>query len=221
VPDRSTFATAQEVCERLDLWRRLPAAVVERLRRADPADETPRTLDDVHTHVVADSAIMCAAAAAAARKRGYDAAVLGLGVEGEALEAGRWLATRLKTCAPGTVLIAGGENTVTLPADPASPANGKGGPSQEAALSAAMVLEGRGPSCVLCVDSDGTDGPTDAAGGLVDDLTAGVVREGGAGLGTALAHHAGYDTLASAGDLVFTGSTGTNVNDLKIALKPR
>ena len=130
VPDRSTFATAQEVCERLDLWRRLPAAVVERLRRADPADETPRTLDDVHTHVVADSAIMCAAAAAAARKRGYDAAVLGLGVEGEALEAGRWLATRLKTCAPGTALIAGGENTVTLPADLAGPANGKGGPSQ-------------------------------------------------------------------------------------------
>ena len=75
------------------------------------------------------------------------------------------------------------------------------------------------PSCLLCMDSDGTDGPTDAAGGLVDDLSAGAAREGGVDLEAALARHASYAALRALGDLVVTGPTGTNVNDLKIALR--
>ena len=94
-----------------------------------------------------------------------------------------------------------------------------GGPSQEAALAAALALDGHdAASCVLCLDSDGTDGPTDAAGGLVDDMTVAAARAGGCDLAGALARHEALATLAALGDLVVTGPTGTNVNDLKIAL---
>ena len=104
----------------------------------------------------------------------------------------------------------------------------RGGPNQEAALAAALRLAS-GPACILCIDSDGTDGPTDAAGGLVDDLTcaedADAQPDSGETLahqaiGKALARHAAYEALATASDLVLTGPTGTNVNDLKIALRP-
>ena len=221
VPDTSTFRGAQRACDRWGLWPDLPAAVAERLRRADPAAETPRTLEDVHTYVVADAAAMCRAAAEEARRRGYDARVLTLALEGEAADAGRWLAEQIGESAPGTALIAGGENTVALPAVFGTAGHGHGGPSQEAAVSASVALQGFGPACVLCLDSDGTDGPTDACGGLVDDLSASTA--GGCGLDPtkALAAHDCYEALAAIGDLMVSGSTGTNVNDLKIALRPR
>ena len=76
-------------------------------------------------------------------------------------------------------------------------------------------------TCALFIDSDGTDGPTDAAGGLVDDLSASAARERGVDLGAALAAHDAYAALTRLGDLVFTGPTGTNVNDLRILLKGR
>ena len=84
VPDRSTFAMAQEACDRWDLWEKLPPPVAARLRRADPADETPKTLPGVHTFVLADSAGMCEAAAGEAGRRGYAAEVATLELEGEA-----------------------------------------------------------------------------------------------------------------------------------------
>ncbi|HQJ98698.1 MAG TPA: MOFRL family protein, partial [Thermoleophilia bacterium] len=107
-----------------------------------------------------------------------------------------------------------------------------GGPSQEAALAAAIALSaaraGRrsAPSrhdaeaaCILCMDSDGTDGPTDAAGGLVDDLSAAAAAAAGVDLQAALAAHGAGPALEAIGDLIVTGPTGTNVNDLKIALR--
>ena len=97
-----------------------------------------------------------------------------------------------------------------------------GGPSQEAAVAAALELgrrpAGAPPVCALCIDSDGTDGPTEAAGGLVDDLTSSVLADAGVDVTAALAAHAAGGVLAAAGDLVFTGPTGTNVNDLKLGL---
>jgi hydroxypyruvate reductase/glycerate 2-kinase len=218
VPDRSTFAMAQEVCDRFALWDELPRSVVERLRTADPAQETPKAIAGITTVVVANSAKMCAAAAGEAGRRGYSPTVLTLELEGAAREAGAWLAERLAAAGAGGALIAGGENTVTLAA--ASAAAAAGGPNQEAALAAAAALPAIGPSCVLCLDSDGTDGPTDAAGGLVDDLTPGHARELGVDVHRALADHASHDCLRAVGDLVVSGPTGTNVNDLKIALTP-
>ena len=174
VPDSSTWADAQATCERYGLWDELPGAVAARLRRADPRQETPRRLPAVHTWVMADAALMCAAAAAEAAALGYAPEQLGLDWQGEAREGGVALATRLVQAAPGSCLIVGGEHTVELGA--AGP--GAGGPNQEAALGAALELSGRVEAAVACLDSDGSDGPTDAAGGLVDDLTA---RDGGDG----------------------------------------
>ena len=217
VPDRSTFAMAQEVCDRYGLWGALPRSAADRLRRADPGDETPKEIANVRTFVVANSEKMCAAAAAAAQARGYAPRLLTLELQGESHDAGRELARQARTAAPGAALIAGGETTVAL--GDAARSAGQGGPNQEAALAAAIELEGGLPACVLCLDSDGTDGPTEAAGGLVDDLTTSVAGERCVDLGAALAGHTSTSALAVVGDLVVTGSTGTNVNDLSIALR--
>ncbi len=232
LPDRSTFAMAQEVCDRFALWNELPRSVVERLREGDPAQETPKAIDGITTLVVADSATMCRAAADEAGRRGYVPTILTLELEGEARDAGAWLGDQLANAGHGAALIAGGENTVTLPGghladDRRVDSAASGGPNQEAALAAAVAVDGTGnggvhgaaASCLLCLDSDGTDGPTDAAGGLVDDFSADVAREGGVDLDAALTRHTSHDALLALGDLVVTGATGTNVNDLKIGLR--
>jgi len=225
VPDPSTFAMAQEVCERFGLWDRLPRPVAARLREADPALETPKAIPRIRTVVVADSATMCEAAAGEAGRRGYRTRVVTLELEGEARQAGGWFARQVAdasaTTSGPTCLIAGGENTVTLEGDgdPPHQATGGGGPNQEAALAAAPYLAVTDvPAAVLCLDSDGHDGPTDAAGGLVDDLTVGHGRAAGLDIQEALRRHAAHDCLAALGDLVVTGFTGTNVNDLKVGL---
>jgi glycerate 2-kinase len=235
VPDRSTWAAARDTCDRFCLWEKLPAAVADRLRRADAAQATPKDVrgtaaGQAMTWVVANASQMCAGAAEEARRLGYSPRLLGLDWEGEARGAGAALARELLASPPGACLLAGGENTVTLPAGPRRP----GGPSQEAALAAALALasasgaDGGLPTVVLCIDSDGTDGPTEAAGGLVDDLTApGGLAHGEAGaaqaaagrIGAALADHAALDALLGIGDLIITGPTDTNVNDLKIGLR--
>lgn len=218
VPDSSTWASAQATCERFALWDDLPPAVAARLRRADPAQETPRRLPAVRTWVMADAARMCAGAAAEAAARGYTPEQLGLDWQGEAREGATALVGRLARAAPGACLIAGGEHTVGLGAGGAL---GAGGPNQEAALAAALGLADGGEAAVVCLDSDGTDGPTDAAGGVVDDLTAPAAAAAGIDLAGALAGHTAHDALAALGDLVVTGPTGTNVNDLKVALRER
>jgi glycerate-2-kinase len=221
--DRSTFADAVAACDTAGLWERLPPAVAAHLRRADPAAETVKHLPRVHDHIVATSSLMCDAAASAARTLGYRAEVLTLELEGESAAAGRWMADRLRGVGAGAALIAGGETTVTLVHDDAgqeraAQEDASGGPSQEAALSGALALEGRPPACLLCIDSDGSDGPTDAAGGLVDDLTAEAARAAGIDLPAALAAHRSGPALSAIGDLVVTGPTGTNVNDLRVGL---
>jgi len=216
VPDTSSWASAQATCDRFALWDDLPSAVVARLRRADPRQETPRRLPAVRTWVMADAARMCAAAAAEAAALGYMPEQLGLDWEGEAREGAAALVARLGQASPGACLIAGGEHTVELGA---RGPRGAGGPNQEAALAAALELAGGGEAAVVCLDSDGTDGPTDAAGGVVDDLTAPAAAAASLDLAAALAGHDAYAALAALGDLVVTGPTGTNVNDLKVALR--
>ena len=193
VPDPSTFADAHEACDRFGLWEELPAPVAAHLRRADPAAETVRELPDVHTRVLATSATMCSATLAAALELGYVSELLTLELEGDSAAAGRLLARSARRLGPGRALVAGGETVVAL--GPAG--HGLGGPSQEAAVAAAIELAGGGPACALCLDSDGSDGPTDAAGGIVDDLTVAELATQGVDPVTALAGHATYDLLAA------------------------
>ena len=219
VADRSTFAAAVEVCDSLDLWARLPLAVVDHLRRADPAEETCHRLDGVTSFVLADAGVMCQAAAAAARALGYRARVLRLDLEGESADAGRWFAARVAGAEAGTALVAGGEATTTLA--PSADAGVAGGPSQEGALAGALELGASARAagaCLLYMDSDGSDGPTGAAGALIDDTTAALLVESGVDALAALAAHAAGSALVKSGDLAVTGPTGTNVNDLKIGL---
>jgi len=217
VPDPSSFAAAQDACDRFGLWDELPPPVAAHLRRADPAAETVRELADVHTHVLATSATMCSAALAAALELGYAPELLTLELEGDSAAAGRLLARSAHALGPVCALVAGGETVVAL--GPAQ--HGLVGPSQEAAVAAAIELAGGGPACALCLDSDGSDGPTDAAGGIVDDLTVAELAAQGVGPRTALAGHATYDLLAATGNLLVTGPTGTNVNDLRLVLTGR
>jgi glycerate 2-kinase len=219
VRDRSTFAGAREACDRFDLWERLPVAVADHLRRADPAQETCHRLDRVTSFVLADARMMCEAAARAASARGYRAQVLRLDLEGESADAGRWFAAQVAAAAPGTALVAGGEATTTLSAG--ADLRAAGGPSQEGALAGALELGHSAAArraCLLCLDSDGSDGPTDAAGALVDDMTAAALAEAGVDAVAALAAHTAGAALTKSGDLMLTGPTGTNVNDLKIGL---
>jgi glycerate-2-kinase len=227
VRDRSTFAAAQDACDRFGLWDRLPRSVADHLRRADPAAETCHRVDRVTSFVLADARMMCEAAARAAGARGYRAQVLRLDLEGESADAGRWFAAQVAAAAPGSALIAGGEATTTLTAG--TDRQAAGGPSQEGALAGALELGASAPvagasagaagGCLLYLDSDGSDGPTDAAGALVDDTTGAALVATGVDPAVALAGHASGAALAATGDLALSGPTGTNVNDLKIGLK--
>ena len=214
VPDSSTFADACAVCDEWALWEHLPRRAAEHLRRADPAAESCHALERVTTFVVADARMLCDAAAAAAAALGYRAEVLCLDLEGDSAEAGRWFARRVRAAAPGAALVAGGEATTVLAHGQGL--SGGGGPSQEGALAGALELAGGPAACLLCMDTDGADGPGHAAGGLVDDLSAEVLAA--ADPQSALSAHASGTALEAAGDRVFTGPTGTNVNDLKVGL---
>ncbi len=220
VPDTSTFADAQAVCDRWDLWGHLPTRVAAHLRHADPAEESCHSLAGVTSFVVADARMMCEAAVRAAEDRGYAATLLRLDLEGESAEAGRWFAERLAEAGPGTALVAGGEATTALRSG--TGLSGGGGPSQDGALAGAEALghrpPGSSPACVLCLDSDGIDGPGHAAGGLVDDLSAAALAGAEVDPSAAIAAHASGTALEAAGDRVYTGPTGTNVNDLKLGL---
>jgi hydroxypyruvate reductase len=113
---------------------------------------------------------------------------------------------------PPCAVISGGEATVTVRGD------GVGGPNQEFALALAVELDGIEGWAALAADTDGNDGPTDAAGGLVDGATADAVRSGGTDPEEALANNDAYAALETGGALLVTGPTGTNVNDLRVAL---
>ena len=160
------------------------------------------------------------AAVPAAERPGYYARVPRLDLEGESAD-GRPLVRerRAAAAAPGTALVAGGEATTAL----AHGAGlwGGGGPARRAPWRAPPRSGSAGrppPACVLCLDSDGIDGPGHAAGGLVDDLSAAALAAAGVDPQAALAAHASGTALEAAGDRVFTGPTGTNVNDLKLGL---
>ncbi len=226
VPDRSTFADAWAVLERYHVVDDVPASVRNLLQRgvAGAIADTPKPGDPlferVNTVVIGDNAIAGRAAAAAATRLGYHAVLLTTFVQGEAREVGRAVAGLAQGIATGqsdyaapACLVMGGETTVTLKG------RGLGGRNQELALSAAIALgsytlpEGL-ELAVVSLGTDGTDGPTDAAGGiaLLDTLARG--KAAGLDARAALANNDSYRFLAGLGDLLITGPTQTNVNDL-------
>ena len=207
-PDGSTCAQALAVADKY-------ALKLSEQARSLLSEETPKSLPNVETHINGSVRELCAAAAAAAEKLGYEPVFLTDQLCCEAREAGSFLASILKSHAGSgrsLAFIAGGETVVHLTG------SGKGGRNQELALAAAPGIAGLSGAAVFSVGSDGTDGPTDAAGGYVDGDTAAVLAEKGISVFDTLKNNDAYTALSSADGLIITGPTGTNVNDVAVAL---
>ena len=180
--------------------------------------ETPKELGNVHAQVVGSVRELCRAAGEACRAMGYEPVFLTDQLNCEAREAGRFLASILRSHADRgkkLAFLAGGETVVHLTG------KGLGGRNQELALAAAEGLQGLRNACVISLGSDGTDGPTDAAGGYVDGDTFDELREKGISLHDTLRNNDAYHALRAVDGLIVTGPTGTNVNDLYLGLLDR
>ena len=208
VPDTTTCAQAQAIARKYNL--RLTQEAEALLRR-----ETPKELTNVITQITGSVRELCAAAAVECRNMGYEPILLTDHLCCQAKEAGSFLGTILRThCGGGRKLafLAGGETVVKLTG------HGKGGRNQELALAAAPALEGLPGVCVFSVGSDGTDGPTDAAGGYVDGTSNRELIARGMSVYDILRENDAYHALRAIGGLIITGPTGTNVNDVAVAL---
>lgn len=207
-PDFSTCEQARAIAARYSLSLS-PAA------QALLAQETPKTLDNVTTRITGSVRELCAAAAEQCRKLGYEPLLLSDCLDCEAREAGRFLADVLRTHAGSSrklAFLAGGETVVHLTG------KGLGGRNQELALAAAPGLQGLPHAAVFSVGSDGTDGPTDAAGGYVDGTTMQDLQAKGLDVFAVLQDNDAYHALQAVDGLIVTGPTGTNVNDVAVAL---
>ena len=207
-PDLSCCDEALKIAEKYDL-QLSPAA------RACLGTETPRHLENVQMQIIGSVRELCAAAAAQCRALGYEPLYLTDRLNCEAREAGRFLAAIVRSHANDgkkLAFIAGGETVVRLTG------SGLGGRNQEIALAAAESLSGLSNAAVISVGSDGTDGPTDAAGGYADGGTQAALASAGWNIADALRQNDAYHALQSVNGLVHTGPTGTNVNDVAIAL---
>ena len=210
-PDQSTCAQAQEVAEKYQLPLSPQA-------RALLQEETPKALDNVETVITGSVRELCAAAGAACRRLGYEPFLLTDQLCCQAKEAGSFLASIARThqdTQKSLAFLAGGETVVLLTGQ------GKGGRNQELALAAAQGITGLENTLIFSLGSDGTDGPTDAAGGLVDGTTKDRLEAAGLTIHQVLAENDAYHALDRVGGLIRTGPTGTNVNDVAVVLIKR
>ena len=207
-PDSATAEDARRIAEKYQL-RMSPEA------KALLDKETPKELNNVHTQINGSVRELCAAAAKTCERLGYTPVLLTDQLCCQAREAGSFLASVLKTHAgDGKALayIAGGETVVKLTG------KGLGGRNQELALAAAQGISGMKDAAVFSVGSDGTDGPTDAAGGYADGDTCAELQAHGITIDAVLQNNDAYHALQKTGGLIMTGPTGTNVNDVAVAL---
>lgn len=231
VPDPTTFGDAYAIFTKYSVLDKIPSNILERVKvgmrgeiaGCDFVAETPKPgdpiFDRVQNVVIGSNALAAQAAQAQAEALGFNALILSTYIEGEAREVARAMAGIAKSLAVEgwplprpACIIAGGETTVTLHS------GGKGGRNQELALAAAIALDGWEGITLATLATDGTDGPTDAAGAIVDGQT--VRRAAALGLPAAdyLARNDAYRFFDSIDDLIRTGPTNTNVNDLLFIL---
>jgi glycerate 2-kinase len=219
-PDSTSYAEALAVLERRGVTDRTPRSVLERLRAGAGGEipETPKRGDPVFERVtnlvIGNNALVVDAAAAEAARLGYRPHVLTRSLQGEARDVARELLARARAMPGPACLIAGGETTVTVRG------SGRGGRCQEFGLAAALQLEEGEDLVVLAAGTDGTDGPTDAAGGIVDGGTVARARTAGLDAARALADNDAHAVLTAVGDSVVTGPTNTNLLDLYLIVRP-
>lgn len=210
-PDRSTSEQALHIINKyqLKLSERALALMYK---------ETPKEIGNVVTKITGSVRNLCKAAAKACEELGYEANILTDQLECEAREAGSFLASIAKyhqDCTRSLAYIVGGETVVHLTG------KGKGGRNQELVLAAAEGISGLENTAVFSIGSDGTDGPTDAAGGYCDENTKDLLKNCGMDIYQVLQENNAYYALEKVDGLVITGATGTNVNDVAVLLIQR
>ena len=211
-PDSTTSAQALDIISRYKID--VKPELIEILK-----EETPKAIDNVETFITGSVRTLCDKAAEKATELGYQSYILTTTLQCEAKEAGSFLASiaveESEFCRPVKLpcaIILGGETVVHLKG------KGKGGRNQEMALAAALNIQGMPNIVFASVGSDGTDGPTDAAGGIVDGQTVQKIRESGGNPYALLENNDAYNALEMCNSLIKTGPTGTNVNDLTVLL---
>lgn len=207
-PDSATCADALQIAEKYGLQLSSEA-------EACLHEETPKELFNVNAQVVGSVRELCGAATDVCRRLGYETVFLTDMLNCEAREAGRFIASVLRSHADQgkkLAFLAGGETVVHLTGE------GKGGRNQELALAACEGLDGLHNAAIISIGSDGTDGPTDAAGGYSDGDTMGALKTAGLDLCGVLRENDAYNALKAVDGLILTGPTGTNVNDITVGL---
>lgn len=222
-PDRSTYRNAKRVLETYNLWKRCPEAIRRCIQDGieGKVEETPKPGDPmfgrVFNFIVANNKVALDAMTQEAVKMSLDSLVISSAVEGEARHLGTFLAgiaqeinTNNRPVKRPGVVVAGGESTVTVLG------KGVGGRNQEAMLSAARKIAGLRGIVLASVGTDGVDGATDAAGALIDGQTVGRAEKMNLHVEEYLRNNDSYNLFKPIGDLIFTGPTGTNVNDVML-----
>jgi glycerate-2-kinase len=225
VPDSSTFEEAVKILKRYDIWKKIPGSIKKVLSEGEKGliDETPKKGDPifekVHNVVIGNNRLACQATIKTMKKSGLNTMFLSSFLEGEAREVGTALAALAKEVLasgnplpPPVGIVVGGETTVTVTG------RGKGGRNQELALAAALRIEGLDKVVIASVSTDGVDGPTDAAGALVDGETMRHSKGLGLEAGMFMKNNDSYEFFSRVGGLIYTGPTGTNVNDVTMII---
>jgi glycerate 2-kinase len=223
-PDYTTFSDALSVLRKYDLLSRTPGSIVDLFKRGagSAVPETPKKDDPaferVENIIIGSNWTAVRSAAEKSESLGLDTEIISSAISGEARTVGKELAERSKklkrgkTSGPAACLIAGGETTVTVTGE------GTGGRNMELALSFAMEIDGCDGITLLSAGTDGTDGPTDAAGAIVDGGTIAGAKSSGLAPREYLENNDSYHFFRKAGGLFITGPTGTNVMDLQVIL---
>jgi len=225
VPDSTTFADAVEILKRYSLWEKLPQSVEAVLIDGQRGliTETPKRGDKVfkktYNIIVGNNRSATLAAQKRLQKAGLHSLLLTSFLEGEAKHVGTMLASIAKEVEVSgnpmpkpCGIVAGGETTVTVFG------NGKGGRNQEITLSAALKISGMDGVVIASLSTDGVDGPTEAAGALADGKTIICSQEQRLNARSFLAKNDSFNFFSKLDDLIFTGLTGTNVNDISIII---
>ena len=225
VPDGSTFKDAAKILKRYGLWKGCPPSVRRILADGEKGflKETPKEGEEcfnkVRNFIVGSNREVCLELSKFYRSLGLNSIFLTSQLEGEAREAGIFFASLLKEARSSgnpvpipCAIILGGETTVTVKGE------GLGGRNQESMASACVKMDGMDGACMASMGTDGIDGPTDAAGALVDGYTLRRAGELGLSPKEALQNNDSYTFFKKLGDLIFTGPTGTNVNDIAVLI---
>jgi len=225
VPDDTTYADAYTILQEHGLWRTVPSSVRKRIQKGkegklpDTPKKSSRIFKRVHNVLVGTNEESCQAAAEVLKKRGYHSLILSTRLHGEAREVGKVLASicadiheNQHPVAPRAALVAGGETTVTVHG------KGRGGRNQELVLSAALSIRGNPGILVSSIGTDGVDGPTKAAGAVADGNTVERGLRVHMDPDSYLRENNSYRFFERLNDLVITGPTGTNVNDIFIGI---